>query len=249
MGDPASGQRLGRMAALAFALCFPTAMTWLYMIAVAQPDVPEGGNPALKLAYVTAKTLQFSFPVFAVFFLEGRWPRPGVPSFAGLRLGLGFGLLVAVAMFALYFGFLQGTPIFKDTPALLRAKVREFGMDSPVLFVVLGAFISLIHSLMEEYYWRWFVFGQMERLMPLTPAILVSSLGFMCHHVVVLSVYFPDYFWSANVPFSLGVAVGGGVWAWLYHRTGSIYAPWLSHLIVDTAIIVIGYTMLFRTSS
>ncbi len=101
----------------------------------------------------------------------------------------------------------------------------------------------LAHSLLEEYYWRWFVFGQLRRLTTFLPAAVVSSLAFMAHHVVILAVYFPDYFVVAVLPFSLGIAVGGFVWAWLYERNGSVYAPWLSHLLVDAAIFVIGWDL------
>ena len=62
------------------------------------------------------------------------------------------------------------------------------------------------------------------RLQPLAPAILLSSLAFMAHHVVVLGVYFADHFWLAAVPLALCVACGGAFWAWLYQRTGSIWA-------------------------
>ena len=73
-----------------------------------------------------------------------------------------------------------------------------------------------------------------------------SSLAFMAHHVFVLAYYFPGRFWIAAVPFSLGVAFGGGLWAWLYHRFQSLYAPWVSHLLADAAIMVIGYDMANR---
>jgi uncharacterized protein len=43
--------------------------------------------------------------------------------------------------------------------------------------------------------------------------------------------------------FSLSVAVGGAFWAWLYQRTGSLYGPWLSHLLVDAAIFLVGYDL------
>ena len=110
------------------------------------------------------------------------------------------------------------------------------------MYILFGLFVSLIHSFMEEYYWRWFVFGQLRRLAPAGVAIFVSGIGFMLHHVVILSTYFG--WWSLpSVGFSLAVAVGGFVWAWLYHRTGSLYGPWLSHLLVDMAIFVIGYDL------
>src|SRR5262249_1527345 len=111
-----------------------------------------------------------------------------------------------------------------------------------------AVFVTVPHSLLEEYYWRWFVFGQLRRRLTLASAIVISSLGFMAHHVIILYVFFPDHFLTAAVPFSLCVAAGGAVWAWLYERSGSIYAPWLSHLVVDAGLFVVGYDLFFRKS-
>jgi membrane protease YdiL (CAAX protease family) len=47
------------------------------------------------------------------------------------------------------------------------------------------------------------------------------------------------------LPFAACVAVGGAVWAWLYQRTNSVYAPWISHLVVDASLFVIGYDLFF----
>ena len=44
--------------------------------------------------------------------------------------------------------------------------------------------------------------------------------------------------------FSLGIAVGGAVWAWIYDRTGSLVAPWISHMIVDAGIFALGYFLI-----
>ena len=37
--------------------------------------------------------------------------------------------------------------------------------------------------------------------------------------------------------------IGGAFWAWLYHRSESLYAPWISHCLVDLAIFLVGYDM------
>jgi len=37
--------------------------------------------------------------------------------------------------------------------------------------------------------------------------------------------------------------VGGTVWAWAYHRSGSLVGPWLSHAAIDAAIFLVGYDM------
>lgn len=62
----------------------------------------------------------------------------------------------------------------------------------------------------------------------------------MAHHVIVLSVFFG---WGSflSLFFSLGVAVGGVAWAWLYHHSRSLFGPWLSHALVDAGIFLVGF--------
>jgi membrane protease YdiL (CAAX protease family) len=38
--------------------------------------------------------------------------------------------------------------------------------------------------------------------------------------------------------------VGGAFWAWLYHRSRSLWGPWLSHALVDATIFVIGWDLI-----
>jgi len=44
----------------------------------------------------------------------------------------------------------------------------------------------------------------------------------------------------------MGVAVGGGVWAWLYGRSGNFVAVWVSHAIIDMGLFIIGYDLIFN---
>jgi uncharacterized protein len=243
--DPAVAERLTWMtgAALAFALVYPAVFTWVYFVALARGA--DGKSATLLVPYIVGKVIQFGFPVFWVCVMERQRLRWSAPGLGGLVEGVGFGLVAAAAILALYYGVLRHTTVFAGTPAEVRAKVEGFHAATPLRYLALAAFISVLHSLAEEYYWRWFVFGRLQGVLPLAAAILVSSLGFMAHHVVVLSVYSPGRFLTAVVPFSLGVAVGGAVWAWLYHHTGSLAATWVSHVLVDAAIMVVGYDLLF----
>jgi hypothetical protein len=229
-------------AALAFAMLFPTLVAWLYFLVLAR----GGGqaNPWQQFTYGAGKCVQFAFPVLFLWASEGRFPRPRRPHFAGLLPGLAFGLAVAALTFGLYFGVLRHSALLARTPDQIRQKLQEFGADSAPGYVLLGAFLCVAHSLLEEYYWRWFIFGRLRKLLPLAPALLLASLAFMAHHVIVLSVFFPGQFLSAALPLSLGIAAGGVVWALLYERTRSVWSPWLSHLLVDAAILVIGWELL-----
>lgn len=115
-------------------------------------------------------------------------------------------------------------------------------------YVALAVFYALVHSLLEEYYWRWFVFGQLHTLVAPTLAIVLSSLAFTAHHVILLYVYLPGYVLTAVVPFALGIAVGGAFWAWLYQKTGTLLGPWLSHLLVNAAIFIVGWDLWQRSA-
>jgi membrane protease YdiL (CAAX protease family) len=227
---------------LLFAMVFPTLVAWLYFVALATGG--GNANPAQQLVYSLGKVIQFGTPVAFVVLVERRWPHFLAPRRDGLGLGLAFGLLVAGAMFALYFLALRGSPAFSRTPVELLHKLQELGVDSPGGYLGLAVFIAVAHSLLEEYYWRWFVFGRLREFVPWRWALVLSSLAFMGHHVVVLHVYLPGRFLAEVVPFSLAIAVGGGVWAWLYERTGTLYASWLSHALVDAAIFVIGWDLI-----
>jgi uncharacterized protein len=232
------------LTALAFAMLFPSVMTWVYFVAVA--DGGEGGNRAVTLAYGMGKFIQFAFPAVFVFFVDRKALRPSWPTWRGAMLGLGFGLAVAGAAMALYHFGLKGTELLHAAPEKIHEKLRQFGADSLAGFVVVAVFISVFHSLFEEYYWRWFVFGRWLRYTRSWAATILASLAFMSHHVIVLAVYFPGVgrFFAMVLPLSLGVAVGGGVWCWLYRRSGSLYAAWISHALIDGAIMMIGFDLL-----
>ena len=233
-------------ALLAIAMTLPTLMAWLYFEHLGGRQ--GTANTLQQAAYTGGKALQFALPVLWLWLAQGKLWAMRRPRVDGWPIGVGFGLLVAAAILGLYFGHFRGSSVLADTPTKLRAKLEEFGVDTPAAFAALAAFMVVAHSLLEEYYWRWFVFGRLRTLIPFGPAVLLSSLAFMAHHVVILDVFLPGRLWTAAVPFSLAVAVGGAVWAWLYARADSVWSPWLSHALVDAALFVIGWDMLFRPS-
>jgi membrane protease YdiL (CAAX protease family) len=231
-----------RLALLTVAMLFPSLMTALYFV------VLSGGagkpNWWQSAAYAVGKLIQFTFPVVFVLLVDRHFPLPKRPHFAGLGWAVAFGVAVAGGMLALHYAWLSDTWLFDNTARLVRDKVAELHMLSPVRYILLAVTIVAVHSLAEEYYWRWFVFAQLNRLITLPWAIALSSLAFMGHHVLVVNAFFPGRLWVAVIPFSLGVAVGGAFWAWLFSRTQTIYPSWLSHACVDAAIFLIGWDLL-----
>jgi len=229
MANP--NQRSTEWLALISALVFPTAMTWIYFVVLAGE-----ASSIQQTIFGIAKVIQFVFPVVWVFLIcreKFQWPRPEVQ---GLAIGSGFGLAILVAMLLLYHLVFKQTGMFDDPAEVLREKLLGFGIDALWKYLALGVFYSLCHSMLEEYYWRWFAYRRLQERTSFGTANLVSSLAFMSHHVILLAVYFG---WTSpwTYIFSLPIAVGGGVWAWIYHRSGSLFGPCISHLLVDAGAI------------
>lgn len=242
-------------AAVWLAMLFPTALTFVYFVLLAHS--PAGWQQAV---YVVGKASQFAFPVLAVVWCGASRASPirslltaGAATLRPRRLrfgaqagalgaGLGFGLLVSIAAWVLYHAVWKTNPEFADATAAIRDKIIALGVHGRGAYVGLGVFYALCHSGLEEYYWRWFVYGQLRARRRMVSALAISSLAFAAHHVIVLATYFG---WLSPLTYALaiGVALGGVVWAWLYERSGSVAGSWLSHLIVDAAIFAIGYDL------
>jgi membrane protease YdiL (CAAX protease family) len=230
-----------RWAGVLFAIVFPSIITWAYFVLAGMYS-----TGAQQATFSVVKVVQFAFPVIWVWLVLREPLRTGKASAQGLLLGAAFSVLVVGAGWLLFDRMLRDAAIFASAAALIRDKIGGFGIDSMWKYAVLGAFYSLFHSLLEEYYWRWFVFRQLRRLVPLWPAIIVSALGFMGHHVILLNTFFNDAPWLAWL-LSSAVAMGGVFWAWLYERTGSLFGPWLSHMLIDAGIFWVGYDLIRET--
>jgi uncharacterized protein len=241
--QPATHQQLPRadrrdLAAVIVALVLPTLITWLYFFRA------EGMAPAVQLAvFNVVKAIQFLFPLAWVLVVQRGRVTLRPPNAQGIELGVAFAAVVSAAMFALYLAVLRNSQPIVDATEIIIAKVSGWGIDEPWKYALLGLFYALIHSFLEEYYWRWFVFGQLRRFTSLSLAIIISSLGFMAHHVLVLGK-FCGFDSPLTYLLSASVAIGGAFWAWLYHRTGSLLGPWLSHMVIDAAIFAIGYDLI-----
>ena len=237
LGEESKPSRIS--GSLWFAMSYPLALTVVYFVFM------DGQDTGIQNSvFSSLKIVQFAFPaVFAFFICKESielpiWKRP---AFALATL---FGIVILVAALTLYFGLLKGSQPYELLKEKVNSKVQGFGMTSVGAYVAFALFYSLVHSGLEEYYWRWFVYKRLTRTIPDRRAIVFSSLGFMAHHVVIMVVFF-----GATSPlaylFSLGIAVGGAFWAWLYGRSGNFAAVWISHGIVDTALFIIGYDLIF----
>ena len=226
-------------AVLLFAIVLPTIVTYAYFVAFANAP------PQIQYSvYSLGKCLQFALPVLWVFgklrhrfSIQELWPdfKSG-----GWGLGVLMGVASLVAMLALFHFVLSGQAWFTASIDEVRAKVIAIGCDRKMPFLAMACFYSVVHSFLEEYYWRWFVYDLGKKFYSTTISNIVSSLGFAAHHVILLGFFFGwDSPWTYAI--SLAIAVGGMAWSWMYERDGKLWSPWVSHAIVNAGIFTLGY--------
>ena len=209
-------------------VAMPSIVTWCYFVLLADSDsgIQQG-------TYSFGKVIQFGFPiVWILYVLKHRLFQSGMASVpldsdaptwsrkTSLVFGVAVGLAVSAAMFGIYY-FCFPSEVQQTLTSHIVQRVQGFSVDSWPKFVGLGVFYALVHSLLEEYYYRWFVFGQLRHVAPLSLSMVFSGLAFMGHHVIVLAHYFGGMT-LITVGLSSAIAIGGMIWAWQYEKSRSL---------------------------
>ncbi len=229
--------------AVLFTAALPSAIAWLRFVVLGGEDA----SPALRMAVdAIGRITALVFPLLFMILWEPPPVAPTVAARDGPLLGLAFGLVVAAGIFALYYGWLRSSPLMRSAPAQVVAVLQQMGADQLPGYLLLTLIIVVGNSLMEEYYYRWFIFGRLRRLPAAAGGDRRERSGL---HVAPRHPLEP-------LPAGAILDVDGpalpvrrrrrALWAWLYARTGSLYAPWLSHAVIDAAIFVVGWDLMHR---
>jgi uncharacterized protein len=95
----------------------------------------------------------------------------------------------------------------------------DYATSSRFTWTVVGVAVVVVAPLAEELFFRGLLFGALRQFWGLWPALLVSGLAFSAVHLNL----------SVMVPYALI----GIVFAWSYHRSGSLWTPIAAHAIVN----------------
>ena len=151
--------------------------------------------------------------------------------------GIISGILISTIILATFFIFRE---YFNDLSTIITDRVESFGIKN--YYILFSIFLSLIHSFIEEFYWRWFVFGNLLKKFSFKISAIIASIGFGLHHFILLSQFFSPIITAL---FGSCVILGGIIWCWTYKKTGSLLGSWVSHVFVDATIMYIGYLLIF----
>jgi uncharacterized protein len=152
------------------------------------------------------------------------------------------GIILGILMFGVIFGSYWFDGRYLLNIADIKARTSQMGMNVPLMVYGFGTFQTLINSFIEEYVWRWFVFGHCQVVWSKRWAVLFSALFFTLHHVILLVAYC-DNLWLVLVE-SIAVFIAGILWAVCMKAYKSLLPSYLSHLAADLALQIISWHIL-----
>jgi uncharacterized protein len=220
-----------RSAALALALVIPAPSIGALVSFWLAP------GPIGLVVYAACKAVLYLTPALWSRFVDHEPWRVSRWSRRGMMPAIVFGLLVGVTVILIR--VLLGDAAI-DINAF-RSVLDQNGLSTPAKFILAALWLSFVNALLEEYVFRWFITSRFERLTA-RHATWLSALAFTAHHIIVLAKYLPP---ATTALASAGIFVGGLVWSAIYRRAGSVWPCWISHVVVDLAIMGVGYVALF----
>jgi uncharacterized protein len=197
-------------------------------------------GPIGQTIYGICKVWLLGLPLFWTVAIDRSKLGWSPPTEGGLGMGAALGIAIGGLILSGY--AIAGKRLIDA--AHVQHAAQQNGIGSQGIFLAFAGYLALINSLLEEYVWRWFVFRKCEVLLPGMPAVLLAAVLFTIHHFVALQLQLA---WNMVLLASLGVFTGGVLWSWMYLRYRSIWPSYICHVIVDVAILTIGWWVIFGT--
>lgn len=154
------------------------------------------------------------------------------------------GFLAALALGAAVYGVILGgyflvRPFF-DFSAIAGKLTQNAGVTKDN-FLSVSLYISFVNSLLEEFFFRGFLFTNLGRFTTRRFAYCFSSLSFAVYHVAMMLGWFSPALFLLVMA---GLTAGGMIFNYLNERMGTIYISWLVHMCANFAINTIGFMLL-----
>jgi len=189
--------------------------------------------------FVATRIWLLALPIVWYLWVDQGKIAVSLPTKRDVLSGIGLGLVIFAVILGAYVLFGQAW----IDPAVVRAKAKEIGLLNPAAYLAGAAYFTVVNALVEEYIWRWFVYRKCEAFLRGMLAVMLAALCFTLHHVIALTAL-TGHGWAIALG-SLGVFLGGAIWSWCFLVHRSLWACYISHLLADLAIALIGWQLLF----
>ncbi len=119
-------------------------------------------------------------------------------------------------------------------------QVAEGNVMTPATIIAVGLYIILFNSLLEEIFFRGFIFLNLYELKHKKMAYLYSSILFGIYHIGIFKTWFNEQIIALSLFGLIGI---GLVFGRLNTHNHNILNSWIAHALADLAIMLIGLGM------
>jgi len=118
--------------------------------------------------------------------------------------------------------------------------LNSLGFSSNI-FIYFAIYFILINSVLEELFWRGYLYYQFGKSIRIPFSSVIISFFFIQYHFFVIGLIFSVQVAFVFIPVIFIVSV---IWCYLRHINSNIYAPLISHIMADMALIMVFYKYL-----
>ncbi len=104
-------------------------------------------------------------------------------------------------------------------------------------FIFVALYISFVNSLLEEFFFRGFVFLGLKKVWNNGSAYIFSAAVFALYHIAMMTGWFSPVLFVLAMA---GLFTGGLIFNFLNSKSENIYTSWLVHMFANFAINTIG---------
>ncbi|MCD4702565.1 MAG: CPBP family intramembrane metalloprotease [Candidatus Aegiribacteria sp.] len=156
-------------------------------------------------------------------------------GFVNIRKSLLPGLIIgATFLIAIYLFFMVFSRQLIDTSSMTET-LNRWDLDSGNLFVFL--FMMIVgNSILEEIYWRGYVFAGLRKLTGPRNTVVLTALFYTSYHLITTITLFSV---ADGLLLSASIFLVGAFWACLRIKYESIIPAVISHLLADLGLMLI----------
>lgn len=156
------------------------------------------------------------------------------------KKGFLIALLLGVGIYGLILGAYFIVANWFDFSGIVGQLSRNAGVTRDN-FLLVSLYISFVNSLLEEFFFRGFVFTNLKRLHSRKFAYLFSAAAFSLYHVAMMVGWFSPILFLLVMA---GLTAGGMIFNYMNERLNTIYCSWLTHMFANFAINTIGFLLM-----
>lgn len=180
----------------------------------------------------------FLFPLFSRFIIDKKIFKESLFegfSFEVFKKNVAVVLCMGIGLAAVY---LMGYFFLKQSLKIgvMVAQLNQSASINAKNIIFIGLYIIVFNSLLEEFFWRGFMFKELKELIGPWMAHAFTGIAFSFHHIMF---YFNWFGYTLLILVTAGLIIFTILMNFIFQRYQDLFSCWLIHGMVDTVQVFI----------